>query len=271
MDFVSTEISQLPIFLQAFVIAIAGLIFGSFLSLISHRLITKEAIVFARSQCPKCHYQLKFYNLIPLFSWLFQRGKCSNCHQKISWRYPLIESVIAVVFVANFFINKCLIDQNLLLLCLISATLILMCITDLEHYVIPNIAQYILAIFVILWLIHNKGNDAPIKNLQAAFLYLGFGLLLLWFFYLTTKIEAIGIDDIKFFFIAGLALGVKNFVLFMMMSSVFGLLFGPLWQLIRKERTFPFAPAICVSFYVSLLWGNGINLVGFFGSLIFQN
>ncbi len=269
MNFVSGEISQLPIIAQAFVIAIAGLIFGSFASLVSRRLVTKEAMIFARSQCPKCHYTLKFYNLIPLFSWIFQGGKCSNCHLKISWRYPLIECSLAILFLFTFFVSGKVIDQRFIILCLVVFTLLLMCITDLEHYMIPNVAQYLLAIFVTLLCINDNGPYGAIIHIKSAFIYLGFGLLLLWFFYMTTKIEAIGIDDIKFFFIAGLALGMNHFILFMMLSSCLGLIFGIFWQAIKKENTFPFAPPICIALYVALMFGNKLNPVEFFGSLIF--
>ncbi len=269
MDFFAILNSQLSSSAQVFLVTIFGLIFGSFASLLSHRLVSGESIIFARSQCPKCHYKLQIKNLIPLFSWLLQRGKCSNCHSKISVRYPIIELSFAVAFVIIYFVGGQKIDYRLILLCLISFALIMMCITDLEHYFIPNSLQYLLTIFVILLRINDDGVYGSLTYIKAACAYAGFGLALLLLFYVTTKTEAIGIDDIKLFFIAGLLLGINNFLLFMMINGVIGTIFGAIWQKIKNDGTFPFAPSIAIAFYIAMLSGDKINLVETLGSLIF--
>ncbi len=268
MNFFSNLNLLLPFSAQIFLVAIFGLIFGSFASLLSHRFSTKQAVIFSRSECTKCHFKLTARNLIPLFSWIFQRGKCTNCKQEISIRYPLIELSMALSFMI-IFLTFPVIDLRLILLCLISFVLIIMSITDLEHYHIPNIAQYLLAIFVILLRINDGGTYGALTNLKAAFLYLGFGLLMLTFFYVTTKIEAIGIDDIKFFFIAGLLLGSNCFLTFMLLSGILGAVFGNFWQRIKHDSSFPFGPPICVALYFCMLYGNKFDAIETLGSLIF--
>lgn len=261
--------SQINPDLQLFLVIIFALIFGSFASLLSYRLAKKEPIVFTRSKCLKCGSALKIKNLIPLFSWLFQRGKCSECRAKISIRYPLIELSFLLSFVAIYFTLHRQIDVKMLLYFLIAATLIVMCIIDLEEYFIPDITQYFLAIIVTILLINQGGSSLVIANLKAAFLFAGFAALLWIFFYYVAKIEAIGIDDIKFFFIAGLLLGTKNFLTFMILSGIFGLVFGAIWQKVKKDETFPFAPAICFSAFVCLLLDHKINPIDVLGSLLF--
>ena len=96
--------SQLNSQNELFLVAIFALIFGSFASLLSHRLASKEPIIFARSKCLNCGTALKILNLIPLFSWIFQRGKCSKCHTKISLRYPIIELGFLISFVTIYFV-----------------------------------------------------------------------------------------------------------------------------------------------------------------------
>ncbi len=268
MDFFSILNLQLSFSAQIFLVAISGLVLGSFASLLSHRLSTKQPIIVARSQCPKCHAKLKIRNLIPLFSWIFQRGKCSNCKQKISIRYPLIEMILAISFIVIFLAYK-QIDPKFIFLCGIAFTLILMSITDLEHYFIPDIAQYLLAFFIILLRINDAGTYGALTHLKAAFTYMGFGLLMLAFFYITVKIEAIGIDDIKFFFLAGLFLGMDNFLFFMFSIGILGALFGTIWQKVKHDRIFPFAPPMCLAFYICMLFGDQINPIDAFGSLIF--
>ena len=269
MEILSLLNSQLSFAGQVSLIATYALILGSFASLISHRLATKQPMVFARSQCPKCKTALKIRNLIPLFSWICQRGKCSNCKNKISARYPLIELSFAISFLTVYLALGSQIDLKTILCCLIAGTLIVMCVVDLEHYFIPDSTQYFLAFLVIVLRIHEHGIDGATMNIGAAFSYVGFGLLLLMFFYFTVRLEAIGIDDIKFFFTAGLLLGTQSLLLFMLFNGLFGAIFGSIWQKVKRDSTFPFAPAICMSLFITMLFGSKINLTEIVGSLIF--
>jgi leader peptidase (prepilin peptidase)/N-methyltransferase len=255
--------------MQVILVAIFALIFGSFATLLSYRMAKKLPIVFARSNCVNCHVPLKFYNLVPLFSWLFQRGKCSNCRSKISIRYPLIELSFLLSFLIIYFTLNQELTYKTLLYFAIAATLIVMIIVDLEEYFIPNSTQYFLTILVTLLAILENGQYGALLTLRAAFLYAGFGLALYIFFYLTTRLEAIGVDDIKFLFIAGLMLGEKNFLTFMLFSGIFGTVFGSIWQKVKKEETFPFAPALCLSAFICLLFGKKLDLIEFAGKMIF--
>jgi leader peptidase (prepilin peptidase) / N-methyltransferase len=255
--------------LQLILVAVFSLIFGSFISLLSYRLTHKEAIVFTRSKCTNCGVALGFFNLIPIFSWLFQRGKCSKCGVKISARYPLIELSFLLSFLTIYFVLQQQIDFKTILYFCIASTLILMCIIDLEHYFIPNSSQYFLAILATILVIFEGGNSAVFSHLKSAFIYLGFGLALLAFFYFTTTLEAIGVDDLKFFFVTGFMLGTENFLAFMMLSGFLGLIFGAAWQKIKQDETFPFAPAICMSAFLCLLFDQKINPVSLMASWIF--
>jgi prepilin signal peptidase PulO-like enzyme (type II secretory pathway) len=261
--------SQLDPTSQTFLVAIFALIFGSFASLLSRRLATNEPIIFARSKCPSCNKALRVFNLIPIFSWLLQRGKCSNCHAKISLRYPLIELVFLLSFLAIFFADGRQINAQTLLHFAIASVMLVMCITDLEHYFIPKKLQYALAIFTTILLLLKGGAPLVLHNIPSAFLYCGFGLGLLALFRFAAKVEAIGIDDIEFFFVAGLLLGTNNFLNFMFLSGFFGLVFGSFWQKIMSEKTFPFAPSICLAAMICLLFDGKFKLVDVMGSLLF--
>ena len=268
MTFLS-EINLLDPQIKVFLVAILGLLSGSFVTLFTYRINNGKSIIFARSECPHCQKSLKIYNLVPIFSWIIQRGKCSFCHIKISARYPLIELVFLGLFLLTYFTLGQVIDIRTIIYLLITATLIAMCIADLEYYFIPNSSQYFLATLVAILLIIDNGSNGAFVNIMSAFLYLGFGIVLWAFFYVITKVEAIGIDDLKFFFIAGLMLGIDNFLNFMFLSGVLGLVFGVIWQKITKEKTFPFAPALCASAYVWLLFNKTINPIDILGSLLF--
>ena len=87
----------MPILIFAF-----GLIIGSFLNVCIYRIPRHESIVFDRSHCTKCGAQIKWYDLVPVFSYLFLLGKCRNCKEKISIIYPTIELTNALAYVGLY-------------------------------------------------------------------------------------------------------------------------------------------------------------------------
>ena len=185
---------------QLVLVVFFSLIFGSFTSLLSYRLAHKEPFVFTRSKCTSCGVSLTPLNLIPIFSWLFQRGKCGKCHAKISARYPLIELSFLLSFLTIYFVLDQQINLKTILYFLIASTLILMCVIDLEQYFIPDSSQYFLTVLAAILIVSQGGTPAILAHVKSAFLYAGFGVALWAFFYFTTTLEAIGIDDLKFFF-----------------------------------------------------------------------
>jgi len=250
-------------------IIIFSLAIGSFASCVSYRLAKNEPWIFTRSKCQECSIALQIKNLIPLFSWIFQKGKCANCHAKISLRYPLIEATFLIAFLSIYFFASQKIDAKFTLLCLIATTLIIMSIIDLEAYFIPNSLQYILAFFTIIFVILDGGKTGLKANIGAAFLYAGFGYSLYLLFRFTANIDAIGIDDIKLFFTFGLLLGSSKFLVFILMSGIFGMIFGTLWMKFKKDETFPFAPAICLAAMLDLMLNKKFNLVDVVASSLF--
>ncbi len=75
-----------------------GLLFGSFLNVCITRLPKHQSIVTPRSRCPKCESPIRWYNNVPLLSWLLLRGRCRDCKQTISWRYPAVELAVGFWF-----------------------------------------------------------------------------------------------------------------------------------------------------------------------------
>ena len=83
-------------------IFIIGLIFGSFLNVVIYRL-KNDLPISGRSFCPRCRAQLKWSDLIPVFSFLWLRGRCRYCHKKISWQYPIVEILSGFIWVGVFY------------------------------------------------------------------------------------------------------------------------------------------------------------------------
>ncbi len=202
-----------------------------------------------------CKAQLKAINLIPLFSWLLQRGKCHNCKSKISWRYPLIEVCCAALFVVTFYALNEQITLKLFLFLLIGFILLIMSIIDIERYFIPNLSQYFLAVAVTLLNLYRSNwyNALVGQNVKIGLIFVAAALLLFCLFYVLAKVEALGVDDVKLLFLIGFLLGKENWLLFTALCGLSGVIFGSLWQKLKHDTTFPFAPALCFAAYATLL------------------
>jgi prepilin signal peptidase PulO-like enzyme (type II secretory pathway) len=242
-------------------IIFSGMAVGSFLTMASYRLsVTNKSIkklLLEPSSCPKCQKNLKVLNLIPIFSWILQKGCCAFCKSKIPMRYPLIEIVNTFFFVIIYFYLGQEVDLKLVIYLSIFSCLFLMIITDLEHYFISDLNQiilFILAIFYHFNFTFTNINSEPISYyIVSAIIYLLAALTLSFGYKIFRRKDGIGIDDIKFFAIAGFFIGINDLALFMMLSGLIGILFGFIWQKIKDDNCFPFAPALITSLVICLL------------------
>lgn len=126
----------------AFYIFIIGLCMGSFINVVALRSLAGEDFVMSRSKCPKCGKQLRWYNNIPLLSFIFQRGKCSFCAEPISWGYPLAELAMGIAYLAIFLAFG--INLQSILLMIIFSFFILLSIEDFKEQAILESHGYIL-------------------------------------------------------------------------------------------------------------------------------
>ena len=226
-----------------------GACFGSFATMASYRLPRNEDIFFKKSYCPKCDKPIKFFSLIPVFSWIFQGGKCSNCGNKISIRYPLIEIFTSFLFFMSYL--KFGISYNTVLFDLIIVVCVIMFIADLETYIIPDSMQITLLVLSISMIYYN--NMDIYYQVMSSVAY--FVLIISTSFLVEKwkKKDALGGGDVKFITIAGLLLGFQNLPVFLFIAGIIGMIFGLIWKIITKNEYFPFGPALLVSF-VSLMF-----------------
>ena len=113
-----------------------GLVVGSFLNVVIHRVPLRQSIVWPSSQCPKCGAPIKSFDNIPLLSYLLLRGKCRECRARISPRYPLVEGLTGFLFglaVYEFGLSLALVPALVFI-----AVLIALAGTDLQHSLLPN-------------------------------------------------------------------------------------------------------------------------------------
>ena len=116
---------------------IFGAVVGSFLNVCIFRLPAEASIVKPRSQCPHCHHPVRNCDNIPLISFIILRGKCRDCGGKISWRYPLVELITALLALLLFL--KFGLTLKFLIFFIFTAVLIVITFIDLDHQIIPDI------------------------------------------------------------------------------------------------------------------------------------
>jgi prepilin signal peptidase PulO-like enzyme (type II secretory pathway) len=196
-----------------------------------------------RSHCPECKETLRFYDLIPVLSFIFCKGKCRYCGHKISIKYPLIELGVLALCLPLFFISNQLSD--LLLMTGIFCLLTSISLIDWQHQWIPDQLN-ILLLGLSLSLNLMKGNIA----LYHAVLGMMFGYLLIVAIrqiYLTLKgIEAIGLGDAKLLAALGAWQGIESLFFIVFFASVLGVIYALISQKGRYQ-SLAFGPFLCLA------------------------
>lgn len=210
------------------------------------------------STCPKCNHKIRFYENIPVFSWLFLKGKCSQCTNKISARYPLIEiSTMLLSLIAAHHFGATITTLWVLILtwCLISLTMI-----DFDHMLLPD--QITLPLLWLGLLININGTFVPLSDavIGAAAGYMSL-YSVFWLFKAITGKEGMGYGDFKLFAVFGAWIGWQLLPLLILMASVVGAIIGISLMLFKnhqREQGIPFGPYLAIAGWITLLWGDGI-------------
>lgn len=240
---------MVPVTLLGCVIFIYGILIGSFLNVCIYRIPKKENIVTTRSHCMNCDYQLRWYDLIPLFSWISLGGKCRKCGTKISVQYPLIEALNGILYVAVFLCYGFSIET--LLYCLLTSALIVLSVIDFRIYEIPvGINWFIAGIGLIRVLTDMSDWTEYVIGFfsVSAFLYL---------LYILTKGRGIGGGDIKLMAVSGLVLGWKCNVLGFICGCIVGVIIHIFLMIItKKDHVMAMGPYLSIGIFLSVLFGD---------------
>ncbi len=262
-------------FYTMFITVIAGLCMGSFLNCMAWRMTHGESVLKGHSHCTTCGHALAIKDLVPVFSWLFQKGECRYCGDKISARYPFIEMATAMVYVAivlRFNLSITAVEMLVLASILICITL-----TDIEDYLIPNslvlagIVANIVFRAVIVILGGFSWQMLGMSILEALVGGLSVAVPLLVIVLIADKLlkkESMGGGDIKLFFMVGMYFMWQQNVLILIISCIFGIIFGLISMrgTFAMDKPFPFGPSIALATFTVMMVGNQLLTwyIGFF-------
>jgi len=233
------------IYFYASVFFIFGLLIGSFLNVVILRLPLGKDIVYKRSACPQCDYQLQWFHNIPVFSFVFLRGKCSNCGVRISWQYPLVEIIAGFISLwlmpteFNVFTVT-----NYIFYFSIACVFIAHILIDLKHMLLlDSLNLYLLMIILAHSIVSYHWSFYVVGGAIGFFI----PLLVTWIFYKLRGQIGLGGGDIKLYGILGLLLGPLGIFFNIFMSCFVGAIIGSMviyFNKLKKETPLPFGPSI---------------------------
>ncbi|MBK7357336.1 A24 family peptidase [Propionivibrio sp.] len=263
------------------VCGVLGLMVGSFLNVVIHRLPRMldndwryqcaelrgeeppvgESLSLARprSRCPSCGHVITVLENIPLFSWMALRGKCSACHQPISARYPVVEAlsgVLCALAAAHFGFGGAAAGALLLIWCLIALTFI-----DFDTQLLPDSITLPLLWCGLLFNLYGTFTDLPSAVIGAMGGYLSLWSVY-WGFKLITGKEGMGYGDFKLLAALGAWLGWQILPLTILLSSLVGAVVGIGLILLAKrgrQVPIPFGPYLAAAGLLSLFWGKELT------------
>jgi leader peptidase (prepilin peptidase)/N-methyltransferase len=259
-----------------------GLIIGSFLNVLIHRLpimLSRDwttqsremlglppepkgatyNLLLPHSECPHCAHKIHAWENIPVVSYLMLGGKCANCRAKISLRYPLVE--LATGILSAFVVYHFGLGWQAGAFLVLTWGLLAMSLIDADHQLLPDVL-----VLPLLWLGLIVNGQGLFTNLYDALWGAVAGYLSLWLVYWVFKLitgkEGMGYGDFKLLAMLGAWGGWQILPLTILLSSLVGAVLGVLMLRMRNAQTstpIPFGPYLAIAGWIALLWGDQIT------------
>lgn len=246
------------------IIFIFGLVVGSFLNVLIDRMPRGENIAWKPSHCDFCKKPLRWFELIPVLSYLLQGGRCRRCHKRLSLQYPLVELLTALGFLTVFFYAGDLTINFFLMLIIFCAAVVIFFI-DLKHQIIPDSMLVVAGLPIVILGMNIAAYDRGIHMLTA--ISCGMGFFLLW---AATGGRGLGFGDVKLSFVIGLLLGYPSAVIGLYVAFLTGALVGVILMILRVARMksrIAFGPFLILGALVSLWFGE--QILGWWHTLLY--
>ncbi len=252
-------------FFRHIVFLIFGLIFGSFANVLIYRIPRRLSIVYPPSSCTACNLPIKWYDNIPVLSYIILKGRCRNCGAVISIRYPVIELLSGFLFIFSSIYFRA-VDKALLSAAFLYFLLIISVI-DLEHKIIPNVLSLPFALLSLSVAFIGEIVEKPVLPLagKAGVRFALGGMLAFALVSLTLYViglifyrkEGIGMGDIKLGLTLGIFLGFYS-PLSLFFAYLLALPFGLYVKKLHKEEYLPLGPFLSAGALIVLIWGPSV-------------
>lgn len=235
-----------------------GIIIGSFLTVCIYRLPRRKSIVAPRSACPECGHSISWYDNVPLLSFVLLRGRCRFCHASIPYRYPIIELVNGMGYVAILWRFGW--GWPALVYGIFFSALLIITWIDWEHLIIPDaitLPGILVGVLCSLWILPLGLGNSLVGVVVGGGVLLGVA----WISPFLFGKEGLGGGDIKLLAMVGAFLGWELALATLMMASIVGALVGiglMFVSAMRRGEYMPFGPFLALGGVISLLFGPEI-------------
>ena len=226
-----------------------GLCVGSFCNVLIFRIPRNEEFVKTSSHCMTCGHPLKWYELIPVFSWLAQGGKCRSCGVKLSPQYPIVEAANGIMWLITGLVFRG--DWlTVFLYCILFSMLLTLSVIDWRTFTIPNGINLVILILGVIRVITDPGNrlDYLIGMVAVGGVFLLLNLL--------TRGQGLGMGDVKLVGAAGLLLGLPKMILAILIGSISGAVIHSIRMKHGADRRLAFGPYLAAGIWLSTLVGG---------------
>lgn len=235
--------------------ALVGLVVGSYLNVVIHRLPRRVSTVLPRSRCPSCGAKIRAWDNIPLLSYLVLRGRCRSCGHVISWRYPFVEALTAVLFVAS--LERFGPDAKALVAMGFGCLLIALAGIDYEHFLLPDLLT-LPGLGAGLLIASTTDWIGWREALVGAAVGGGVSWLFAEGWYRLRGEEGLGLGDVKMLALIGAFLGWEGLLVTLLLASLAGTLVG-VTAMVRGRMSFksrlPFGVFLAGGGLVALFFG----------------
>lgn len=236
---------------------------GSFYNVLATRLPIGKSIIKPGSHCDACDHKLKWYENIPLISYIIQKGKCKNCGTQISFDVFLSELATGVLFLFSYLYFG--ISYNFFIMLILSSLCVIIFVSDFKYMIILDSPLIISGVLVIILKIVYYGYKAIIPTLVSGIITFLVMLLVGFIGKRMYKRDALGGGDIKLSFIIGMILGVQVAMVSLIFSTFLALPYALATIVLKKDSEVPFGPFIVSSlFIVFLYYDKFYNIVKLF-------
>lgn len=238
---------------------IVGLLFGSFFYVVGTRGPRNENYITSKSRCDYCLHELKWYELIPLFSFLIQKGKCRYCHKKIEGMHFLIEIFTGLLFLIGFILyGNSLLTLMYIIVC---SVLVLIFVSDFKYMIILD--EYLIVasiLYIIISFITFGIKETLLSIIAGLILFVTFYIVKLIFDHIYKR-ESLGGGDIKLAFFMGLVLGYPLGLTAFMLSCFLALPYAFAILTLNKKNELPFGPFLISACLIVFLFNEKFSLV----------
>lgn len=250
---------ELKIFYTVFIF-IFGLIFGSFFNVVGWRLPAGLSLVKpSGSFCPKCKHKLRWYENIPVISYLIQGGKCRKCKKKIPKFYIIVELLTGFLFALSYFIFG--FSFEFLLAVITASFFVIVIVSDSNYLIIPDEVTLVMSILVVFSrFICNGITDALLHLVFGISAFIIMYLLMLFGNFLFKK-ESLGGGDIKLMFFIGCAVGPWMSIFTIFLSSFIALPLSLILYYRSKDSVIPYGPFLLIAALLIILFKIDVNFI----------